>query len=105
MNMATDNFKDFPARMSDGRAFTDYTPNCLTNKKISDKSDSYKYRQELINNGDKLLANERKMLNEKYLCDTCNKAVVPDEMFVQSCGGGNCFIDKISENGIGVRQQ
>ena len=53
MNMATDNFKDFPARMSDGRAFTDYTPNCLTNKKISDKSDSYKYKQEINNNEEK----------------------------------------------------
>ena len=91
MNTATDNFKDFPARMSDGRAFTDYTPNCLTNnKKISTISDSYEYRQNLINNGDKLLQNG-KMLNAQYLCDTCNKAIVPDEMFVQSCGSGKLF--------------
>lgn len=105
MEKVTDNFKDFPARMSDGRAFTDYTPNCLTTQKLSQKTDSYEFRQNLIKNGDQLLNQQRKMLTESYVCDTCNKAIVPTEMFVQSCQNGNCFIDKISENGFGIRQQ
>ena len=55
MDRVSDNFKDFPARMSDGRAFTDYKANCMMNKKISGETDSYEYRQKLITNADDLL--------------------------------------------------
>ena len=35
MNSATDNYEmDFPARMSDGRQFTDYRQNCITNNEL-----------------------------------------------------------------------
>lgn len=104
MDRVTGNLKSF-SRMSDGRAFTDYTANCIINRKMSGKNDSYEYRQKLISTGSDLLDAERKTLGEKYICDGCNKAIIPTEMFVQSCSKGNCYINKISENGIGIRQQ
>jgi hypothetical protein len=103
-NIATDNFKNFPARMADGRAFTDYGPSCLKNKKLSDKKDSYEYRQNLINNTNNILIEQKKILENNYSCDNCNKSIIPSEMFVQSCSKGYCYIDKISRDGIGIKQ-
>ena len=105
MDRVTDNFKGGTARMADGRAFTDYTANCMVNKRLSGNIDSYEYRQKLITSGLDLLNHERKVLGEKHLCEGCNKAIIPTEMFVQSCSKGDCYINKISEGGIGIRQQ
>lgn len=105
MARVTDNFKDFPARMSDGRAFTQYQANCLLNTTISSGLDSYQFRQKLITETDNILENQRKLLGDKFLCSTCNKATIPSEMFVQSCDNGNCYIDKISNEGVGIRQK
>ena len=51
-------FFNAPPRMSDGRHFTDYRPSYELNMKISadnELDDSYKYRQFLIDNGEKLM--------------------------------------------------
>ena len=105
MEKVTDNFKDFPGRMSDGRAFTNYGPNCLFNRTIAKENDSYDYRQFLINNAGNIVKDEYETLFKNYSCETCKKAIVPTEMFVQSCKGGYCMIDKVSNDGIGMRQQ
>ena len=46
-----DNFHlDFPARMSDGRQFTDYRSNCILNNELSKNMGSWEYRNFLTNN-------------------------------------------------------
>ena len=47
-----------PARMDDGRHFTDYRPNCFVNNLIQSQNsitDSYKYRMFLQENASKLM--------------------------------------------------
>ncbi len=41
---------DFPARMNDGRMFTDYRQNCTLNNSISKQMGSWEYRDYLTNN-------------------------------------------------------
>ena len=55
MNKVTDNVElDFPARMSDGRQFTDYRQNCIINNNISKGMGSWEYRNYLTNNSNEL---------------------------------------------------
>lgn len=58
-HVVSDNkFFNRPARMSDGRLFTDYRPRCDVNYKLDPQGntmDSYSYRQYLIANTDVLL--------------------------------------------------
>ena len=45
MSKISDNVNfDFPARMADGRTFTDYRPNCVMNKVLSKNMDSFQYK-------------------------------------------------------------
>ena len=45
MSKVPDNVKsDFPARMSDGRFITDYTPNCQHNLAIQKDMTSWQYK-------------------------------------------------------------
>ena len=45
MDKVTDNFfKDFPARMSDGRFITNYSPNCQQNLIYQNNMTSWQYR-------------------------------------------------------------
>ena len=54
---ATDNFNlDFPARMSDGRQFTDYRSTCYLNIP-EQKMSTYQYRQFLKHNAEKIMGN------------------------------------------------
>ena len=45
---------DFPARMADGRMFTDYRQNCLLNNGLSKGMGSWEYRNYLTENADSL---------------------------------------------------
>ena len=67
-NSATDNYvMDFPARMSDGRQFTDYRQNCIVNNEISKGMSSWEYRNFLTNNAGeihKALIEKVKLVNE-----------------------------------------
>ena len=52
MDKVPDNFfKDFPARMSDGRFITDYTPNCQLNLEFQQNMTSWQYRSFLTKMG------------------------------------------------------
>lgn len=72
---------DCPARMADGRLFTDYRPRCDVNFSVvsrgggNDKTqapaDSYAYRQYLIANTDSLLQAERRRAYSGASCSPC----------------------------------
>ena len=51
MSKVSDNHQlDFPARMSDGRQFTDYRPNCYLNNEMGQNMGSWQYRTFLMRN-------------------------------------------------------
>jgi hypothetical protein len=95
---------DSPARMDDGRIFTDYRPNHTVNDMIRYSNNimsSYEYRQFLINNGAKIMDINNKYTLEKAGNGSCNAVPVPFET--------ECIINKtisncgvIDNNGIGL---
>jgi hypothetical protein len=95
---ATDNYKGFPARMSDGRFMTNYQPNCLMNK----NNNSYQYRQELISNAEKIMAETDEVNKNRYGCSDCSKIVIPETKNYQDCWGPTCLIDTVNPGGIGI---
>ena len=68
-------YQGCPARMSDGRHFTDYRPNCHLNGLIQSQNNiknSYHYRNFLQDNGSKLMdMNKNHAINKNY-CDSCD---------------------------------
>ena len=63
---------DFPARMSDGRMFTDYRQNCLLNNMLAKGKGSWEYRNYLTENADKLMADFIKAQEKITECTKCN---------------------------------
>ena len=55
-----------PPRMADGRHFTDYRPNCDLNQFSNVTSNEY--RNNLINNAESIMENNRKLIIKKLLC-------------------------------------
>ena len=98
----TDNYSNHLARMSDGRTFTSYLPNCLMNKAFSKGENSYQSRLTLIKNTDEILETLDKVNIERYSCEDCNKATIPSVKYEQDCESGSCKITKLTDNGIGM---
>ena len=72
----TSNNKFFgcPARMSDGRNFTDYRPDCHVNNLIRQNNSTYnsfQYRMFLTHNAEKLMNLNRTYACEKNCCGPC----------------------------------
>jgi len=103
--VSNNKYLDCPALMSDGRMFTDYRASCFRNDmlKIQNKiTNSYDYRQFLINNGENIIHNIRKYNMDRLSCRPCDAApincnevckVSPDSvncMLSKNCGFGRC---------------
>tara|TARA_B100000242_G_C42692848_1_gene324330 strand:+ start:29 stop:289 length:261 start_codon:yes stop_codon:yes gene_type:complete len=61
-----------PAKMDDSRLFTNYLPNSKLNsyvKKVNGITDDNMYRLFLQENGEKIMENERKFLDENKRCN------------------------------------
>jgi hypothetical protein len=93
---------DFPARMADGRAFTDYRPNCLMNHDISQNKNSFEYRYFLEKNGNKLEQAILNKLDESLKCNDCNAQTVLPVQTIQNCNKGMCSIKLNDPNGLGL---
>tara|TARA_B100001094_G_scaffold325480_1_gene379876 strand:- start:624 stop:935 length:312 start_codon:yes stop_codon:yes gene_type:complete len=102
--MAKDNYKDFPARMSDGRFMTDNRPNCEMNYELRQDMNSYEYRQNLINNAGNIFKKMQEINKEAYKCSNCNGTVVPPPQNKQDCKDGNCKVYENNSNGFGIDQ-
>lgn len=61
---------------SDGRAFTDYRPNCLVNKNIQKNMNSLEYRKYLQTNASKIMEDNLKysIQTNKEVCN-CSECV------------------------------
>ena len=96
------NVKDFPARMSDGRFITNYNSSCVNNLLLSKETNSYTYRQMLINNAEKIMEQTSLGYEKNFSCNSCYKMIIPKTKYVQDCSGETCTIKKSSSGGIGI---
>jgi len=95
---------DCPARMDDGRAFTDYRPSSSVNDMIRYSNNvmtSFDYRQFLTHNATKIMEVNNVYTKEKVGCPSCNYVEVP---FQNTCtwntSYGSCAMT--NQNGIGI---
>ena len=95
---------DCPARMDDGRAFTDYRSSSTVNDMIrysNNTMTSFDYRQFLTNNATKIMEVNNVYTKEKVGCDSCNYVEIP---FQNTCtwnsSYGSCAMT--NPNGIGM---
>ena len=104
--MNSDNSSVCPFRMSDGRNFTDYTPNCMSytgsNRKFKS---SYDERQYYIHNANELMnKNEKYAIDQNGNCCSYNMnesgTMLPEKNMI-SCNGKTCTSEMVNENGLG----
>ena len=103
MSKTSDNVNlDFPARMADGRTFTDYRANCIMNHELSGAKNSFVYRYFLENNGAQIEQGMLSKLDADVKCDDCNAQTVLPVQTVQNCNLGKCTISMNDPNGLGL---
>lgn len=106
MNRVTDNYElDFPARMSDGRQFTDYRQNCILNNNISQGKNSWEYRYFLTQNANEL---QKKMIidqEQKTACTKCSDNTVLSTNTVINCSPTGCSYQMNDPSGLGQYRQ
>ena len=92
---------DFPARMSDGREFTDYRPNCYMNNEMGRNMGSWQYRTYLMRNA---ISIHKDLLNkvESKTAYSSTGAPIPDVKTVVDCTHQNtCYYNMKDKNGLG----
>ena len=95
---------DCPARMDDGRSFTDYRPSSDVENMIQYSNNimsSYQYRQFLIHNADEIMSVNTMYSSDKLSCNSCNAKPVP---FNTVCDVNihNSKCHTVNPNGIGL---
>lgn len=98
-------FYSCPARMSDGRAFTDYRPRCAVNyEALPEPLSSFDYRQYLIHHADKIMDQTRFETFSRNHCSPClqDPGTMLPEQHVQVCDGRKCSFPVNDPNGLGV---
>ena len=107
----TSNNKYFqcPPLMADGRAFTDYRPNCFVNNLVRTNNDiynSFQYRQYLTHNAEKLMDVNRTYACQKNCCGPCQKpyntGTMLPEKNISKCTSGVCGTLVTDPNGLGL---
>ena len=107
----TSNNKYFqcPPLMSDGRAFTDYRPNCYVNNLVRTKNDinnSFQYRTYLTNNAENLMDINRTNACQKNCCGPCQKpyniGTMLPEQNINKCTSSVCGTLVTNPNGLGT---
>ena len=103
MNKVTDNVElDFPARMSDGRQFTDYRQNCIINNNISKGMGSWEYRNYLTNNSNELRKTLLKHQEDITACKKCSDNTVLPVKTIMNCSPTGCNYQMNDPNGLGL---
>ena len=99
---------DCPARMNDGRHFTDYRPSCHLNNMIRANNNvlnSYDYRMFLTNNASKLMDLNRQYSCEKNCSTNCvspyDETTMLPEKELTNCNEKGCVTNPSVFEGIG----
>ena len=97
-----------PSRMSDGRHFTDYRPQCTLNNQIRAQNNnlsSYDYRMHLTKNAEKIMAGNRQNADAQNRCGPCvepyYKGTMLPEKYIVNCDGEKCTTTLNDPNGLG----
>ena len=103
MSKTSDNVNlDFPARMADGRIFTDYRPNCVMNRELSKANNSFEYRYYLTRNANDIETSTMKKLEADVKCDNCKAQTLLPVQTIQNCNAGVCVTELNDPNGLGL---
>jgi len=92
---------DFPAIMNDGRALTDYRSSCIQNIN-SIELDSLTYRNRLQANGQDIIDETNRRLEEYVKCTDCPDYSIIEPSIIQSCNSNKCTFTQLSSYGLGV---
>ena len=100
-----------PPKMADGRILTDYRSASLIDIQMQSKvktPNQYSYRQYLIENGNKISAQQRqdakfRLVTGKHSKQKTAKKV--PERYMTICQGNRCEIREINPNGIGIGRE
>ncbi len=103
--VSNNKYLDCPARMSDGRSFTDYRSATYTDDMIRYSNNlmtSFEFRQFLTNNADQIMEINNKKMEERMGCTDCNAPTMPFERTcVYNTESVKCHND--GKNGVGLR--
>ena len=102
MSKVTDNVElDFPARMADGRMFTDYRQNCTLNNSIAKNMGSWEYRNYLTNNATQIHNQFITSIESEVACTKCSDNTVLPVKTVINCSQDSCTYRMNDQNGLG----
>ena len=98
----SDNFYSCcPAKMSDGRMFTDYRQNCLFNNGLSKGMGSWEYRNYLTENADSLRNQFIQSQEAITACTKCSDNTVLPVKTIINCTPEGCNYMLNDPNGLG----
>ena len=102
-------FFNCPARMADGRHFTDYRPNCHLNNGIrfsNNMKNTFDYRRFLTNNADELMKINASVAYERNGCASCKEPYHQNTMLpekdILTCNKDGCQLKLNDKNGLGI---
>ena len=99
---------DCPARMADGRHFTDYRPNCHLNNNLrtnNNLQNTFDYRRFLQQRGGELMDFNRSVAYETNGCGNCKEPYHTNTMLPEQtrlyCDKNGCKATVVDPNGLG----
>lgn len=102
--------KFYPARMNDGRLFTDYRPRCITNTEMMKDlykknitASSYDSRMYLQKNAEKIMEEQQNNAMENVRCTrppTEVDTMLP-EKYIVKCTNVSCVTEEVNPYGLG----
>ena len=102
MDRSLDNVnQSYPARMSDGRQFTDFRANCIMNNEFSAKMNSWEYRYFLTNNAHTVASGNTQLMESVTAYNGPTTPEVPTQT-IQNCTDGFCRYEQTNPTGIGL---
>ena len=98
-----------PPKMSDGRHFTDYRPNCFLNGMVRDENkltNSFQFRNFLQQNATELMDINRRHACQRNCCGPCDQPFQQSTMLPEKykviCDQGSCRTVLNDVNGLGT---
>lgn len=93
---------EFPARMSDGRQFTDYQSSCLVNSRPIQTS-SLEFREYLQSNALDIMKSYQNAIFNVNGCNSCSSYEIVAPYMLAECGPSKCkMLPADVNNGLGI---